>query len=71
MKIKWGNIFGLIVLIIVLVNAKPISKAFHSMAEWFTESLDGLNDFSPGAQTAIAFTSIVLVIVVIFKSINK
>lgn len=58
------KIFAFIVIVILLVNLKSI----HG---WFATSLSGLNNFPEGAQTAIAFLSIIWVVVMIFKIVNK
>jgi hypothetical protein len=71
MRIKWENIVGLVVVIIVLANLKVISKTFQSIYQWFAESLDGLNNFPEGAKAAIAFCSVLLVVVMVFKLIQK
>lgn len=71
MRIKWGNILGLIITLIALINLKAISNFLRSICSWFAASIDGLNNFSEGAQTAIAFTSVLLVVVLLFKLIQK
>lgn len=71
MRIKWENIAGIIIVIIVLINIKAISNFIKSMCSWFASSLNGLNHFSPGAQTAIAFTLTILVLIMVFKLIQK
>jgi hypothetical protein len=50
---------------------KAILEALAPMGWWFRDSLDGLYDFPKGAQTAIAFLSIVLVVVLIAKHFRK
>ena len=71
MRIKWENIVGIIIVVIVLTNLKALFNFIKSMSCWFASSLNGLNHFSPGAQTAIAFTLTILVLIMVFKLIQK
>lgn len=70
-KFRLRNNATVIIVILLLVNLKAILNSVRSMCNWFATSLDGLNNFSEGAQTAIAFTSILMVIVMIYKFIQK
>lgn len=70
-KLSFRKIILLVLVIFLLANMKPIAVACRLLCNWFAESLAGLNNFSEGAQTAIAFTSIILLVVLIFKQINK
>ena len=70
-KLSSRKIAIFIVIVMVLANLSSIFKLFGVMLVWFGKSLNGLNQFPEGAQTAIAFLSIVLVAVMIYKSINK
>lgn len=70
-KLSLIKIFTFIIVVILLAYLKAISSFFGSICSWFAVALDGLNNFSKGAQTAIAFTSVLLVVVLIFKHINK
>lgn len=70
-KLSFRKIAVLIIIIFLLINLKAISNSIRSMCNWFGTSLNGLSNFSNGAQTAIAFVSVLLVVVLIFKTINK
>jgi hypothetical protein len=61
------KIFIAILSVIALINLNKIHDAFAPVAEWFRDSLFGLYDFPRGAQTAIAFLSLVFLIVAIVK----
>ena len=63
-KLSSTKILAVIGIVILLTNLKSI----HG---WFATSFNGLNNFAEGSQTAIAFTSILLVVVMVYKSINK
>ena len=65
------KIFSAIIGIIALFHLKDILRAIQSIYSWFGESLEGFNDFSDGARTAIAMNLILLMVVVAFKIINK
>lgn len=70
-RLSFRKISTIIIVIVVLINLKNISSSVRSGCGWFGESLSGLNNFSEGAQTAIAFVSILLVVVLIYNMINK
>lgn len=53
--------------ILVLIYRKEISAAMESIYSWFAESLDGMRSFPRGAQTAIAFLSIVALVTLAFR----
>lgn len=69
--VSLGKIVTAIVGLIVLCNLKKIFQFIEPLFEWYQESLDGLYDFPRGAQTAIAFLSIVLVVVLVVKHFRK
>ena len=62
------KILTFIVIVAMLANLSSVLKVFGVMLGWFGKSLDGLNQFPEGAQTAIAYLSILLVAVMIYKS---
>lgn len=70
-KLSFRKIAALIIVILLLINLKAISNFLRSTFNWFATSIDGLNNFSDGAQTAIAFTSVLMVVVLIYSTINK
>jgi len=70
-KLSSTKIFTFIVVVILLVNLSSVFKLFGAILVWFGKSINGLNQFPEGAQTAIAFLSILLVVVMIYKSVNK
>ena len=70
-RLSFRKISALIIVILLLVNLKAISFFFRTTFSWFAASIEGLNNFSEGAQTAIAFTSVLLVVVLIYNTINK
>ncbi len=71
--------FFWIVVIWACIHRTDVFRAGESVWEiallpamyWFVESLRGIASFSRGAQTAIAFYTIILIIVLIFKWLNK
>ena len=65
------KIFAAIIGIIALVHLRSILRVFQSVYSWLGESLEGLNDFSEGAQTAIAFCSVLLAVVVALRFLDK
>ncbi len=65
------KIFAAIIGIIALVHLRSILRVFQSVYSWLGESLEGLNDFSEGAQAAIAFCSILLAVVLAVRFFNK
>lgn len=56
---------------LALAHLKEIFIALAPVGWWFHDSLMGLYDFPRGAQTAIAFLSLVLVIVLIVKHLER
>lgn len=70
-KLSSTKIFAFIVIVMLLANLSSVLKLFGAILVWFGKSINGLNQFSEGAQTAIAFLSILLVAVMIYKSVNK
>ena len=70
-EISLKKIAILILGLIVLFNLRRIGEAIEPVFEWFSDSLHGLNDFPEGAQTAIAFLSLVLLVVLIVKHFQK
>jgi hypothetical protein len=66
-KLSLNKIVMAIIAILLLVNLRNILGFFEPLFYWFQDSLDGLYDFPEGAQTAIAFLTIILVIVLISK----
>ena len=65
------KIFTAIIGILILIHLKDILRGVQPAYFWFCESLDGIRDFEDGAQVAIAFYLILLIIVLIFKWLNK
>ena len=70
-KISSSKVVIIIAVMILMINLRPILKCGGVFFEWFAKSLTFLNQFPEGAQAAIAFTSILLVVVIIFKLIQK
>jgi len=69
--ISLKKIFTAIAGILILVHLKNILRAIQPVYFWLCDSLDGLRDFEEGAQAAIAFLSLLLIAVFVFKTINK
>jgi len=65
------KIFTAIIGILILIHLKDILRGVQPAYFWLCESLDGIRDFEDGAQAAIAFYLILLIIVLIFKWLNK
>ena len=65
------KIFTAIIGILILIHLGDILRTLQPAYFWLCESLEGITYFSRGAQTAIAFNMILLVIVLIFRGINK
>ena len=61
------KIFTAIIGIIALFHLKDILGSIQAIYYWFGENLEGFNDFSDGARTAIAMSLILLAVVVIFE----
>ncbi len=70
-KLSLIKIFAAIVGIIVLLHVKNILEVIGHIYEWFARSLRFMRNFPQDAQAAIAFCSILLVAVLIFKTVNK
>jgi hypothetical protein len=70
-KLSLTKILTFIVIVMMLGNLSSVLKVFGVMIGWFGKSLDGLNQFPEGAQTAIAYLSILLVAVMIYKAITN
>ena len=65
------KIFIAIAGIMVLSHMNDILRAIQPIYSWFGESLDGVRNFDDGLQTAIAFLSILFVLVYIFRTFKK
>ncbi len=65
------KIFAAIIGIIALVHLRSILRVFQSVYSWLGESLEGLNNFSEGARTAIAFSSLLLAVVLALRFFDK
>jgi hypothetical protein len=70
-QISLTKIFAAIVGVIVLMHLENIFEFIGNICEWFTRSLRHMRNFPPGAQAAIAYLTIIMVIVIVFKTINK
>jgi len=70
-KLSLTKIFTAVVGIIMLLHLRGIFEFIGSVYEWFADSLTFMRDFPEGAQAAIAFCSILLAAVLIFKTVNK
>ena len=57
--------------IVMLFHLEKVGEVMEPAMEWFQDSLYGLYNFPPGAQTAIAFLSILAVIVLVYRHIHK
>ena len=62
-----SKIFIAILGILALAHLKEIFSALAPVGWWFRDSLFGMYNYPAGAQTAIAFLSIVLVVALIVK----
>jgi len=60
-----------IVGLIALMHLSRIKAAVRPILEWFREALGGFHNFSSGAQTAIAFFTIILLVVILSKRFGK
>ncbi len=69
--ISLGKIASAIIGIMILFNVKNILQWLEPVFEWFGDSLYGLYDFPQGMQTAIAFLTIVLIVVLFVKHFSK
>ena len=65
------KIFLAIAGIIVLFHLRDILRVFQPAYFWLCESLEGMNDFSDGAQAAIAFVTLILIAVIALRFFNK
>jgi hypothetical protein len=70
-KLSLKKLFLAIVGLIVLFHIKDVLRVVRQILNWFSESLSFINDFPEDAQAAIAFCSILLIVVIIFKTVNK
>ena len=70
-KPSFTKILTIMVIVILLANLSAVLRIFGTFLGWFAKALDGLNQFHPGAQSAIAFLSIIWVVLMIYNSINK
>jgi len=70
-KLSLTKIFAVIIAIIVMLHLREIFEFIGTICEWFAESLRFLRHFPEGAQAAIAYLTIILVIVIVFKNINR
>lgn len=69
--ISLKKIFIAILGVVALVNLRDIRQGLEPFWWWFHESLLGLHNFPRGAQTAIAFMTMILVFVLLFKHFDK
>jgi hypothetical protein len=70
-ELSLTKIFMAIFGFIVLLHLKEIYSVIGNIYEWFAESLEFMRHFPRDAQAAIAFLTIILVIVLVVKTINK
>jgi hypothetical protein len=70
-KLSITKIFAAIAGILILLHLRNIFEFIGSIYEWFARSLRFMRHFPEGAQAAIAYLTIILVIVIVFKTINK
>jgi hypothetical protein len=57
--------------LIILFHIKDVIGVIRQIYNWLEESLEYMRDFPEGMQAAIAFCSILLIVVLIFKTVNK
>ena len=57
--------------IILLVHLGEILDNIEAIRRWFIDHLAFIDDFPDGAQAAIAFYSIVLIVVIVLKTMRK
>ena len=65
------KIFLAIVGIIALCHLDKILDAIGAIYCWFGDRLAFIDDFPDGAQAAIAFSSILLIVVIVYKTMNR
>jgi hypothetical protein len=65
------KIFTAIIGVMILIRLGDILRALQPAYFWLCESLSEFRYFPRGAQAAIAFYTIILIIVLIFKWLNK
>ncbi len=65
------KIFTAIFGVMFLIHLKDILRAFEPAYFWFCDSLDGLRDFEDGAQAAIAVATLILIVVLTLRVLNK
>jgi len=70
-KLSLVKIFAAIIGIILLLHLREILEFIGTVYEWFAESLEFMRHFPDGARAAIAYLTIILVIVIVFKTIDK
>jgi len=70
-KLSLTKIFAAIIGIIVLLHVNDILEVIGQIYEWLARSLRFMRNFPQDAQATIAFCSILLVVVLIFKAVNK
>mgnify|MGYP007030179222 CR=1 FL=1 len=59
------KIFLAVLGVLVLIHRRAMVNALEPFGVWFRDSLLGFSDFPKGAQSAIAFFSLVLIAVLI------
>ena len=65
-----NKIMTAIMFIVILWHLKSILHYLEPVFVWLSSSLQGLYDFPAGAQTAIAFLTLILIVVLIVKHHN-
>ncbi len=70
-KLSLKKLALFIVGLIVLIHIKDVLRVFRQIFNWFSESLEFMKDFPKGAQAAIAFLTIILTVVIVYRAINK
>jgi hypothetical protein len=70
-KLSLTKIFAAIAGILILMYLRNIFEFIGDICEWFARSLRFMRHFPEGAQAAIAYLTIILVIVIVFKTINR
>jgi hypothetical protein len=70
-QLSLKKILTAIVVIIILVHLGEILDNIEAIRHWFVDRLRFVDDFPDGAQAAIAFCSILLIVVIVFKTINR
>jgi hypothetical protein len=70
-KLSPKKILTFITVIVALFHIREITELLAPIYRWFAESLGQMRHFPPGARSAIAFLTIILIVMVALKSINK